>query len=99
MPGNTPRRWKRQPATIPISLVLKAENLTEDNDATIIDFSLRGVGVLTSLALVPGERVRIAANQESPDVISTRVVWVREDEDESSKWNFAGLKFLDALEA
>ncbi len=43
-----PRRWERQPATIPISLVLKAENLTEDDSAGVIDFSLRGVGVLTA---------------------------------------------------
>src|ERR1039458_9058379 len=90
-----PRRWERQPATIPISLVLKAENLTEDNSAGVIDFSLRGVGVLTSLALVPGERVRIVANGEFPDAISTRVAWVREDEDESSHWRFAGLEYLD----
>jgi hypothetical protein len=75
--------------------VLKAENLTEDNSATIIDFSLRGVGVLTTLALVPGERARIVAKGEFPDAIATRVAWVREDEDESSQWSFAGLEFLD----
>jgi len=90
-----PRRWERQPATIPISLVLKAENLTEDDSAGVIDFSLRGVGVLTSLVLVPGERVKIVANGKSPDAIFTRVAWVREDEDESSHWLFAGLAYLD----
>ena len=90
-----PRRWERQPATMPISLLLKAEDLTEDDAAGVIDFSLRGVGVLTSLALVPGERVRIIANGEFPDAIPTRVAWVREDEDESSHWRFAGLEYLD----
>ena len=98
MQTNTPifsRRWERQPATIPISLVLKAENLTEDESAGVIDFSLRGVGVLTSLMLIPGERVRIFANGEFPDSISTRVAWVREDEDDSSHWRFAGLEFFD----
>jgi hypothetical protein len=79
--------------------VLKAQDLAEDNSATIIDLSLHGVGVLTSLALVPGERVRIVANGESPDAIPTRVAWVREDEDESSHWSFAGLEFLDTLGA
>ena len=90
-----PRRWEHQPATMAISLLLKAEDLTEDDAAGVIDFSLRGVGVLTSLALVPGERVRIVANGEFPDAISTRVAWVREDEDESSHWRFAGLEYLD----
>ena len=89
------RRWGRQPATIPISLVLKADDSSEDDFAGVIDFSPRGVGVLTTLALVPGERVRIAANGEFPDAISTRVAWVREDEDESSHWRFVGLEYLD----
>jgi hypothetical protein len=89
------RRWERQPATISISLVLKTENLTADDAAGVIDFSLRGVGVLTSLELVPGERVRIIANGEFPDAISARVAWVREDADEPSHWRFAGLEFLD----
>jgi len=92
------RRWERQPATISISLVLKAQNFKVDNSATILDFSLRGVGVLTKLALFPGERVRIVANKgESPDDIPTRVVWVRQDV--SNHLSVAGLEFLDALEA
>ena len=91
------RRWERQPATIPIKLVLKAENLKVDNSATILDFSLRGMGVLTTLALFPGERVRIVAKGEFPDDIPTRVVWVREDE--SNHWTLAGLEFLDISDA
>src|SRR5580700_11290512 len=91
------RRWERQPATIPINLVLKAENLKVDNSATILDFSLRGVGVLTTLALFPGERVRIIAKGESPDDIPARVVWVRQDV--SNRLSVAGLEFLNALEA
>jgi hypothetical protein len=100
MQTNTPtnlRRWERQPATIPINLVLKSEDLKEDNSATIIDFSLRGVGVLTTLALVPGERVRIVAKGEFPDAIPTRVVWTRQDG--SNHWTFAGLEFLYISEA
>jgi hypothetical protein len=93
------RRWERQPATIPISLVLKAENLIEDDAATVIDFSLRGVGVLTTLALVQGERVRIVTGGGFPDAIPTRVAWAREDQDESSHWNFAGLEFIDTTDA
>jgi c-di-GMP-binding flagellar brake protein YcgR len=100
MQTNTPanlRRWERQPATIPINLVLKAEDFKVDNSATIIDFSLRGVGVLTTLALVPGERVRIVAKGEFRDAIPARVVWVREDG--SNHLTFAGLEFLDISEA
>jgi hypothetical protein len=91
------RQWERQPATIPISLVLKSEDLKVDNSATILDFSLHGMGVLTTLALFPGERVRIIAKGESPDDIPTRVVWIREDV--SNHLSVAGLEFLDALEA
>ena len=100
MQTNTPadlRRWGRQPATVPVSLVLKAENLKVDNSATVIDFSFRGVGVLTTLALFPGERVRIIAKGEFPDDIPARVVWLREDV--SNHLSVAGLEFLDALEA
>jgi hypothetical protein len=89
-----PRRWDRQPATIPINLVLEAENFGVDDAAAILDFSLRGLGVLTTLALAPGDRVRILAKDALPDAIPTRVVWAREDEDESSHWTFAGLEFL-----
>ncbi|MGD0223130.1 MAG: PilZ domain-containing protein [Terriglobia bacterium] len=91
------RRWERQPATIPISLVLRGEDLKVDNSATILDFSFRGVGVLTTLALFPGERVSIIAKGESSDDIRTRVVWVRQDV--SNRLSVAGLEFLHALEA
>jgi c-di-GMP-binding flagellar brake protein YcgR len=77
--------------------VLKAENLKVDNSATILDFSLRGVGVLTTLALFPGERVRIVAKGEFSDDIPTRVVWLREDK--SNHLSVAGLEFLDRSEA
>jgi hypothetical protein len=92
-----PRRWERQLTIIPIGLVLKTENLMVDNSATIIDFSLRGAGVLTKLALVPGEQVRIVAKGEVQDAIPTRVVWVRDDGPQH--WTLAGLEFLDTLEA
>ena len=90
------RRWERQPTTIPISLVLKAEDHKTDNSATIIDFSRCGVGILTTLALVPGERVRIVAKGEFRQAIPTRVVWVREAG--SSHMNHAGLEFLLSVE-
>jgi c-di-GMP-binding flagellar brake protein YcgR len=95
MPTNTPtnlRRWERQPATIPITLGLKAENLIEDDSATIINFSLGGVGVLTTLALVPGERVRIVDRGKHPRAIPALVVWLRKDE--SSHATFAGLQLF-----
>ena len=100
MQTNTPEisvGGTRQPATIPINLVLKAENLKVDNSATILDFSLGGMGVLTKLALFPGERVRIVAKGEFPEDIPTRVVWVREDV--TNQMSVAGLEFLDNSEA
>ena len=89
------RRWEREPAAIPISLVLKAENFKSDTLATTIDVSLSGVGVRTTLALVPGEWVGIVAKGDFPHAIPTRVAWAREDE--SSHWTIAGLDFLDTL--
>lgn len=86
------RRWERQPATISISLAKDPENLAVDNSATIIDFSLRGVGVVTTLALVPGDYVDIFSKGGIPDSIPTRVVWVREDQPSPSI--IAGLAFL-----
>ena len=92
-----PRRWERQPTTIPISLVLKADHFKADDSAITVDISLRGARVRTKLALVPGEWVGFVAKGEFPHAIPSRVVWVREDE--SSHWTFAGLEFLDALAA
>jgi len=89
------RRWERQPARISFSLVLLAENLMVDSSAIIADFSLRGVGVLTTLELVQGERVRIVAHGELPDAVPARVAWVRDDGDKSTNWKFAGLEFSD----
>lgn len=100
MPTNSPanvRRSERDPATIPISLVLKAETFMVDNSATTIDISLGGMGVRTTLALVPGGRVGIVAKGEFPHAIPTRVVWAREDK--SSYWTLAGLEFLLTLES
>ena len=90
------RRWERQPATIPVGLVLKPEEFKADKSATALDISLRGMGVRTGLALVPGEWVGVVATGEFPHAIPSRVVWVREDE--TSKWTFAGLEFLPTLE-
>jgi len=92
-----PRRWERRPATIPISLVLKADQFKADDSAITVDISLRGANVRTKLALVPGEWVGFIPSWEFPHAIPTRVVWVREDE--YSHWTLAGVEFLDALEA
>ena len=88
-----PRRWERQPASIPISLVLKADHFKAENSAIAIDISLRGAAVRTNLALAPGEWVGVVPKGEFPHAIPTHVVWVREDA--ASHWTFAGLEFLD----
>jgi hypothetical protein len=88
-----PRRWERQPATIPISLVLKADHFKADNSAITVDISLHGAEVRTNLTLAPGEWVGVVPKGEFPHAIPTHVVWVREDE--ASRWTFAGLEFLD----
>jgi c-di-GMP-binding flagellar brake protein YcgR len=93
--SDIPRRWKRQPAKIPIRLVLKAEEFERDCSATIMDISLGGMSVKTVHALLPGEWVGVVTNRKFPHAIPTRAVWVREDE--SSHWTFAGLEFIDTL--
>lgn len=92
-----PRRWDRQPASIPISLVLKPEEFRTDESATTLDISLRGARVRTKLALVPGEWVGVVAKGEFPHAIPTRVVWAREEE--STHWVLAGLEFIDTVDA
>ena len=89
------RRWERQPAKISISLVQLAENLMADGSAVIFNFSLRGVGVVTTLELAQRERVRIVPNGQVPDAIPALVAWVREYGDESVHWKYAGLEFSD----
>lgn len=51
------QRWEREPANIPIKLVLRAETFKSDSMATTLDLSLHGMKVQTSLFLVPGEWV------------------------------------------
>ena len=92
---HTPRRWERRPATIPISLVLKADHFKADDSAITVDISLHGAMVRTKLALVPGEWVGVVPKGEFPHAIPTRVVWVKENE--SGQWTFAGLEFLNSL--
>ncbi len=89
----TPRRWDRQPSTIPVNLVLKADHFKSDQSAIAVDISLRGMRVRSTLMLVPGEWVGVVAKGQFPHAIPSRVVWAREDE--LSHWTFAGLEFLE----
>jgi hypothetical protein len=91
------RRWERDPANVPIKLVLKAESFKSDNSAITIDLSVRGMQVRTNLALVPGEWVGVVPKGGFPHAIPARVVWAREDE--SSHWTFAGIEFLQTEDA
>ena len=62
-----------------------------------LTFPCTGRGLGRSLALVRGEWVGLVAKAEFPHAIPTRVVWAREDE--TSHWIFAGLEFLNVVEA
>ena len=89
---NNVRQWEREPANIPISLVLSPENFKSDPTATMIDISLAGVGVRTQLFLVPGEWVGIVPKNQFPQAIPARVAWAREDEENNV--TVAGLTFI-----
>lgn len=91
------RRFEREAADVPVSLVLAPEKFQTDDHASAIDVSLTGMGVRTSLELMPGDWVGIVPKGEFPHAIPTKVVWVREEE--SSRWKIAGLNFLQTLES
>ena len=97
MPTNMPHipsRSQRRPASFPIRLVLETRDFKADNSAIATDISRDGVGVRTTLGLVPGEWVGYVAERKFPRAIPSRVVWAREDK--SSHWLCAGLEFLPA---
>src|ERR1017187_8421313 len=76
--SHTPRRWQRQPSNIPISLVSEADPFKLDDSATAVDISPLGASVLTKLALVPGEWVKVVGKGEISQAVAAHVVWVRE---------------------
>jgi len=86
------RRWERELVANAVTLVLNADKLKSDTSAATIDVSLSGVGVRTTLALVPSQGVAIVITGQFSQTIPARVVWVREDASSNSK--IAGLKFL-----
>ena len=85
-----PRRWERQPATVPISLAMEADPSKVDDSAITVDISVRGASVRTNLALVRGEWVKVVAKGKSPRSIPALVIWVQNDE--SSHSTLAGLE-------
>ena len=90
------RRAEREPATLPISLVLRSESRPTRHEATTIDISLGGAGVQTYLELVPGDWVGIVLHGDFPHAIPSRVVWVR-PKDAAGLFYLVGLQFLDTL--
>jgi hypothetical protein len=72
MPADIPdnlRLSQRESATIPISLVKRAESFRRDDAATTINISISGMGIRTSMALIPGEWVGVIAKGEFPHAI------------------------------
>ena len=99
LPPNKPastRRCERKPKTMPVSIVLKGDQIKSDDSAFTLDISLRGTSVRTKLELVPGEWVGVVPVGDISHAIPARAVWVREDK---WKWTYAGLEFLDTPEA
>jgi hypothetical protein len=83
------RRWEREGAAIPVSLVLATD---EDTFAATIDISLSGMGVQTGLTLIPKQGAAIILKGQFAHAICACVVWAREEESGNS--TLAGLKFL-----
>jgi hypothetical protein len=95
---HTPRRWDRDPVSMPVRLVLSSERFRSDNSAITVDVSLRGMKVRTTLAdLIPGEWIGIVPKAGFPQAIPARVIWSKEDE--VTRWIYAGLEFLQTNES
>ena len=92
LPAATPRRWEREPANIPLRLVLKGDRFKADDSAVTLDISLCGAKVRTNLVLSAGDLVGVVPQGGFPQAIPSRVAWAREDE--STLFTFAGLEFL-----
>ena len=86
------RRWEREPVAIPVGLVVKADQRKSDTFTDTINISLSGVGVRTTLALVPKQEVAIIIKGQFSHTVAARVAWVRQDAFSNSM--LAGLKFL-----
>ena len=91
-----PRNWQRESATLPISLVLKADHFKKDDSATTLDISLCGASVRTKLALAAGDWVGVILHQGFHGAIPCQVVWSREEM--PGCWTLAGLEFLETSE-
>jgi len=87
------RRMEREPAAIPVSLVLRSESRHTTYEASTVDLSLSGASIQTYLELTPGDWVGIVPKGEFPFAIPSRVVWVRPKD---SLFYVAGVQFLDA---
>ncbi len=87
-----PRRWERELAALPVTLALEADKLKPAAFTTTINISLSGVGVRTTLALVPKQVLAIVIRGKFSRTLRARVVWVWVDK--SSNLTIAGLKFL-----
>ena len=87
----SPRRWKRESAATPITLVLNSDPYKAAHAVTAADISPIGVAVRTDVALVPGQWVGVVPKGESAHAIPARVIWVREEK--SGPWTVAGLEF------
>ena len=86
------RKLKRHTVSVPIGIALKANELPLEITAATMNIALSGVSVVTPVAMVPGQEVKIVIKGQFSQTIPARVVWVREDE--SSHRTIAWLKFL-----
>jgi hypothetical protein len=86
------RRWERQPAILPVSLVLESDEMKSDTFSATLDISMSGVAVQTTLALVPRQELGVVFEGQFTQTLRARVIWVRKDVVSNS--TIAGLKFL-----
>ena len=74
------RRSRRVPETTPISLAFPSDDCRVKHEALIMNQSLHGVGIRTSVQLSPGQAIVILPREGYWHAVPARVVWARTSE-------------------
>jgi len=94
VPSSPVRRSRRVTSAIPMRIMPGASRI--GFDAHLVDLSLMGVRIQTTVALFAGDLIRIADWGDYGLPIASRVVWVQAIE---AGGFLAGLEFLPAPQA
>jgi hypothetical protein len=84
-PSNT-RRLDRIPTNASVTLLFESEGAQHRQRARLCDISETGMRLKTSVLLARDQEVQVISQHGMQEPERARVVWVREDESDSSYW-------------